>query len=69
MAPSPRVYRSPTSMLGGLAMIIHSKVGSDDLSVNLLRNPIERDVFVYLPPGYEESDRRYPTAYLLHAYG
>jgi S-formylglutathione hydrolase FrmB len=24
---------------------------------------------VYLPPGYEDSDRRYPTAYLLHAYG
>ena len=24
---------------------------------------------MYLPPGYEESDRRYPTAYLLHAYG
>jgi len=25
--------------------------------------------FVYLPPGYEGSDRRYPTAYLLHAFG
>jgi enterochelin esterase-like enzyme len=29
----------------------------------------ERDLFVYLPPGYEESDRRYPTVYLLQAYG
>src|SRR5205085_9530225 len=28
-----------------------------------------RDLFVYLPPGYSESERRYPTAYLLHAYG
>jgi predicted alpha/beta superfamily hydrolase len=24
----------------------------------------ERDVLVYLPPGYEESDRRYPVLYL-----
>jgi hypothetical protein len=50
-------------------MLIHSKVGSDHLSVNMLGDPFERDVFVYLPPGYEESDYRYPTAYLLHAYG
>jgi len=26
-------------------------------------------MFVYLPPGYEATDRRYPTAYLLHALG
>lgn len=24
------------------------------------------DLFVVLPPGYAESDRRYPVAYLLH---
>ncbi len=27
------------------------------------------DLFVHLPPGYEESDQRYPTAYLLQAFG
>ena len=32
-------------------------------------DPSERDLFVYLPPGYEKSERRYRTAYLLHAYG
>jgi hypothetical protein len=31
--------------------------------------PSERDLFVFLPRGYDESDRLYPTAYLLHAYG
>src|SRR5205823_9090767 len=35
----------------------------------MLGDPSERDLFVYLPPGYDESDRRYPTAYLLHAFG
>ncbi len=50
-------------------MIIHSRLNSAHLAGNLLGDPSERDLFVYLPPGYEESGRRYPTAYLLHAYG
>ena len=50
-------------------MIVHTRLESSHLASNLLGDPNERDLFVYLPPGYEESDRRYPTAYLLHAYG
>ena len=40
-------------------MIVHSRLDSPHLA-NLLGDPTERDVFVYLPPGYEASDRRYP---------
>lgn len=29
----------------------------------------ERDVVVYLPPGYDEGDRSYPVLYLLHGAG
>jgi S-formylglutathione hydrolase FrmB len=50
-------------------VIVHTRLESSHLASNLLGDPSERDLFVYLPPGYEESDRRYPTAYLLHAYG
>ena len=50
-------------------MIVHSRLESAHLAGNLLEDPTERDLFVYLPPGYEESDRRYPTAFLLHALG
>ena len=50
-------------------MIVHSRLESANLAGNLLGDPSERDLFVYLPPGYEDSDRRYPTAYLLQAYG
>jgi hypothetical protein len=50
-------------------MIVHTLLDSSNLAGNLLGDPSERDLFVYLPPGYEESDRRYPTAYLLQAYG
>jgi len=50
-------------------MIVHTLLDSSHLAGNLLGDPSERDLFVYLPPGYEESDSRYPTAYLLQAYG
>jgi S-formylglutathione hydrolase FrmB len=50
-------------------MIVHSRVESANLAGNLLGDPSERDLFVYLPPDYEDSAHRYPTAYLLHAFG
>ena|SRR3984957_13528506 len=50
-------------------MIIDARIEGVHLAGNLLGDPTERNLFVYLPPGYEESDRRYPTAYLLHAFG
>jgi hypothetical protein len=63
-----RTY-SATPIDWGVKVIVHSRLESSHLARNLLGDPGERDLFVYLPPGYEESDRRYPTAYLLHAYG
>ncbi len=50
-------------------MIVHSRIEGTHLAGNLLGDPTERDLFVYLPPGYEDSDGRYPAAYLLHAFG
>jgi hypothetical protein len=50
-------------------VIVHSRIEGTQLAGNLLEDPTERDLFVYLPPGYEGSEIRYPTAYLLHALG
>jgi S-formylglutathione hydrolase FrmB len=50
-------------------VIVQERLEASELAGNLLGDPTERDLFVYLPGGYEESDMRYPTAYLLHAYG
>ena len=50
-------------------MLIQTRVEGSHLAGNLLGDPTTRDLFVYLPPGYGDSDRRYPTAYLLHAFG
>src|SRR5438105_3067778 len=35
------------------------------LAGNVLGDPSERPLWVYLPPGYEESDARYPTVYVI----
>jgi enterochelin esterase-like enzyme len=46
------------------------KVHGKALEGNLEADSVERDVTIYLPPGYaSEQARRYPVVYLLHGYG
>jgi S-formylglutathione hydrolase FrmB len=42
---------------------------SELLRANPLGDPYERPLWVYLPPGYADETRRYPSVYLLHGYG
>src|ERR1035437_7975335 len=47
----------------------HIKVHGASLEGNLEGNAVDRDVFVFLPPGYaQEKSRRYPVVYALHGY-
>ncbi len=49
--------------------LVESKVASVALKSNLLGDPAESRVAVYLPPSYANSpQQRYPTMYLLHGY-
>ncbi len=41
---------------------------SELLRGNPLGDPHERPVLVYLPPGYDESEQRYPTIYVTMGY-
>ncbi len=46
------------------------KVHGKFLEGNLEGDPPDRDVSIYLPPGYDaHRDQRYPVVYLLHGYG
>ena len=38
---------------------------SEVLEGNALGDPVERNLWVYLPPGYEEGDDRYPVLWCL----
>ena len=47
----------------------HIKVHGAALEGNLEGNAVDRDVFVFLPPGYaHDKSRRYPVVYALHGY-
>ena len=49
--------------------LLEVKVTSPSLKGNLLGDPAEQTIAVYLPPSYETSPKkRYPVVYLLHGY-
>src|SRR5207249_12035146 len=54
---------------GGACRIIHTRHDSEFLARNMLDDSAEHDLYVYVPPGYDDSDRRYATVVLLHAFG
>src|SRR5712672_751025 len=48
----------------------HIKVHGKSLEGNLEKDSPDRDVFIYLPPGYAtNTTQRYPVVYMLHGYG
>lgn len=48
--------------------VVQIKVHGSALENNHVADPVERDVSVYLPPGYASRVVRYPVVYLLHGY-
>ncbi len=50
-------------------MIEVVQIDSQQLAGNVMGDPTRRDLVVYLPPGYAQSRRRFPVAYLLHGFG
>src|SRR5215475_8937066 len=49
--------------------LVEFKLSSTSLKSNLLGDPAEQNVAVYLPPSYDASQaKRYPTLYLLHGF-
>lgn len=47
----------------------HIKIHGKSLEDNLEGDAVDRDVLVFLPPGYTtDSSRRYPVVYALHGY-
>jgi len=43
-------------------------IDSQLLRGNPLGDPHERPIWVYLPPGYDDSDERYPAVYVIQGY-
>ena len=66
VAPESRAQKGDEAKKGSWEKI---KVHGKSLEGNLEGDSPDRDVFVYLPPGYAASpNRRYPVVYFLHGY-
>lgn len=64
--PAAQVAAPAASAAG---RVVEATVPSAALKANLLGDPAESRVLLYLPPGYDTATgRRYPTLYLLHGY-
>jgi S-formylglutathione hydrolase FrmB len=69
IVPTPTIsVPTPTEVQVYTSMNI-VKVPAPSLENNLVNEPAERMLYVYLPPSYNTSDNRYPVLYYLPGYG
>ena len=65
---APKVFSASQQRLTA-GQVIERVIPAPSLAGNLLGDPTEQRVSIYLPPGYAASaDKRYPVLYLLHGF-
>jgi enterochelin esterase-like enzyme len=68
--PASSLFGQTTGATTPKGTVERIKVHGKSLEGNLEGDSPDRDVFVYLPPGYAtNSAQRYPVVYMLHGYG
>lgn len=67
-AHTPASTPPPATPTPGNGPIEMGTIESKALAGNLLGDPSTRHFFVYLPPGYEVGEGRYPVVYMLHGF-
>jgi S-formylglutathione hydrolase len=60
------VPATPTTAFRSMNLI---KIDAPSLLNNIVGDPTERTIYVYLPPSYASSEKRYPVVYYLPGYG
>ncbi|MFC2031029.1 alpha/beta hydrolase [Chloroflexota bacterium] len=66
LPPTPTPLPEPTT--APLGRFEGGEITSQALADNLIGDKNKRRFDVYLPPGYDESDERYPVVYVLHGW-
>jgi pimeloyl-ACP methyl ester carboxylesterase len=62
----PSATPAPTEAFHSLNRI---QIPAPSLAENLVGEPAERTIYIYLPPSYDSSEKRYPVVYYLPGYG
>lgn len=66
---SARAQTAARARPAGQGQLVQTHFTASALAGNLLGDPVEQPVSIYLPPGYAtSSSRRYPSIYLLHGF-
>ncbi len=52
-----------------MGQIVTDTITSEALKDNKLGDPDTRDMIIYLPPSYADSNKAYPVIYILHGFG
>ena len=63
------VPAAPTATTQPFRSMNMLKIEAPSLADNLVGEPAERTIYVYLPPSYGSSEKRYPVVYYLPGYG
>lgn len=68
-APAADALQTDNEILEGEGTIVPVEIQSEAIAKNVIGDKAVRKIYVYLPPGYESSDKAYPVIYFLHGYG
>lgn len=60
---------APTATTQAFRSMNRIEIDAPSLANNLIGEPAERIIYVYLPPSYGSSEKRYPVVYYLPGYG
>ena len=60
---------APTATAQEFRSMNRIEIAAPSLAENLVGEPDERTIYVYLPPSYGASEKRYPVVYYLPGYG
>jgi S-formylglutathione hydrolase len=67
LAPTAFAQQAASRVAAG--RVVEVKVPAPSLKGNLLGDPVEQSVTIYLPPSYDAAPaKRFPTLYLLHGF-
>jgi len=67
----PTAVSTPTIVVATEAFKSYNvdTISAPSLDANLVDEPKKRDIFIYLPPSYGDSTKRFPVVYYLPGYG
>ncbi len=59
---------APTPLVSDKPKLESGEITSEALAGNLVGDPATKPYYIILPPGYDDTDTRYPVVYVLHWY-